>query len=291
MVALCATPFLLHNRTVPAAEFSLALGASALFVSATVVPLAVLRAQERLRDYLLLTGVIAVTTAALTVGVVVGLGAGVTGWFLATSVANVLTLIVAVRLIPLRRSRGFNREILVPALLLGFPLVPHLLSHWALGVSNRIILAGVVSTAEVGVYALAANIALPVAIVLLGWRRDSCRCSLGLHTEEAVLAGLSTVIVVQFLLVMTITTTAALLGPVAVHYLAPPDYYAAAALVPWIVLAYGLFGLYFLPMNAVTLTAGRTAKVWMVTASAAGVNVLCLFLFVDAVGLIGAGVA
>ena len=173
---------------------------------------------------------------------------------------------------------------------MGLPLVPHMLSHWGLGISNRVVLAGIVSTSDVGVYALAANIGAPVAIVLAGLATGFFPLYARAATEPGARARLPAVVIVQFLLVCFVTGAAALLGPIAVRYLAPPEYFRAAGLVPWISLAYGLFGLYFVPMNAVSLIAGRTGKVWIVTAGAAVVNLVSLLVLVPGLGLVGAAV-
>ena len=162
---------------------------------------------------------------------------GVLGWLLAMVAANVLTLVAAVRLIPLELAPGVDRKLLTEALALGLPLVPHILSHWGLGVSNRVILAGIVSTAEVGVYSLAANVALPVAIVLTGVATGFMPTFARAAQEPAARAALPRVVILQFLIVLAVTIIGALEGPIAVRYLAPPDYAAAAGLVPWIAVA------------------------------------------------------
>lgn len=291
LLAVVATPLLAHSEVIPPGELALALAGAALFVSGTVVPLALLRAAERLRDFLVLTSVTAGATAALTLVAVVGLRGGVVGWLLAVVVANALTLVAAVRLIPLRLDAGIDRRMLAGALALGLPLIPHVLSHWGLGISNRLVLAAIVSPAKVGIYSLAANIALPVAIAMQGMGAAFMPTYARAATEKAARLGLRRVVMAQFLIVLAIAVIGTLIGPIAVRYLAPPEYSGAAELVPWMTAGYGLLGLYFLPMNAVALTAGRTGKVWIVTLSAAGVNLACLLALVPAIGLVGAAIA
>lgn len=290
LLAAVAAPIFAHSEVVRPGELAVALAGAAFFVSASIVPLALLRAAERLRDYLVLTSVTGGATATLTLVAVVGLKGGVTGWLIAVVVANAMTLVAAVRLIPLRLGTGIDRRLLTGALVLGVPLIPHTLSHWGLGVSNRVVLAGLVSTSEVGVYALAANIALPVAIAVQGMAAAFMPTYARAATEEAARLALPRVVIAQFLVVLTIAVIGTLISPIAVHYLAPPEYGGAAELVPWMTAGYGLLGLYFLPMNAVSQTAGRTGKVWIVTLGAAGANLVCLLLLVPAIGLVGAAI-
>ena len=291
VLSLVAAPLLATSDVVPAGELAIALAGAALFVSATIVPLALLRAEERLRDYLILTGITATTTAGFTLIAVVGLDGGVVGWLIAVVAANAVTLIAAARIIPLQLSTGVDRALLAAPLAIGLPLIPHVLSHWGLGVSNRLILAGIVSTSQVGIYALAANIALPVAIVMTGMATGFFPLYARAATEQTALAALRQVVMVQYLLVLAVATVGTLIGPIAVHYLAPPAYADAANLVPWITLGYGFLGLYFLPMNAVSLTAGRTGHVWVCTVAAAGANLACLLLLEPRIGLKGAALA
>jgi O-antigen/teichoic acid export membrane protein len=291
VLALAARPFLAHSDTVPFGELALALIGSALFVSATVVPLALLRAEERLRDYMVFTVVIAGTTAAFTFVAVVVIEGGVGGWFGAVIAANTVTLLVAVRLVPLRLANGIDRRLLVGALALGAPLIPHMLSHWGLSVSNRLVLAGIVPTFQVGVFALATTLALPVAILMQGMAQGFMPAYARAAVDSAALNALPRLINVQYLLVLTLTTAATLFGPIAARYVAPSEYAAAAALVPWMTAGYGLLGLYFLPMNAMTLTEGRTGKVWMITVIAVGANFAALFTLVPSLGLTGAAIA
>lgn len=291
LLALAAAPIFAGSEVVPAGELALALAGAAIFVSATVVPLSLLRAEERLRDFVVLTTVTGVATAGFTLGAVVAVDGGVMGWLVAVVAANAVTLAVAVRLIPLRLDSGVDRRLLHGALALGLPLTPHVLSHWGLGISNRLVLTGIVSTSQVGVYALAANIALPVAIVMQSMGNAFMPTYARAATEGAALAALRRVIIVQYLMVLAVATLGALVGPIAVRFLAAPEYTAAAGLVPWIAAGYGLLGLYFLPMNAVVLTEGRAGKVWIATLSAAAANVACLLALVPVFGLVGAAMA
>jgi O-antigen/teichoic acid export membrane protein len=290
-LALVAAPFLSGRHLASPLEVLLALAGAALFVSATVVPSALLRAEERLIDYLLLTAVAAGTGAGFTFIAVVVLKTGVAGWLVAGIASNVITLLFAILRIPFRPRTGVDRRLVRGALRLGLPLVPHLLSHWGLGIGTRVILAGIVTTASVGIYSLASNLALPVAILLTGLATGFMPTYARAAHDAAELAALPRMITVQFLLVMTITIVGMLLGPIAVHYVAPTEYGGAAELVPWLALGNGLLGLYFMPMNAVVLTAGRTRKVWAVTVCAATVTLLSLPVLVPALGLIGAAVA
>ena len=221
VVTLGVAPLLASMQGLSPAVLAMAMAGAAIFVSATVVPLSLLRAEERLRDFVVLSAVTSVATAGFTLIAVVPLHGGVMGWLIAVVAANLVTLAVAVRLIPLRLSGGFDRGLVAAALALGLPLVPHVLAHWGLGVSNRVVLGGMVSSAKVGIYALAANLALPVAIVMQSMGNAVMPTYARAASEPAQMAPLRKVMIVQFLAVLAIATLGSLVGPIAVRYLAP----------------------------------------------------------------------
>ncbi len=167
-----------------------------------------------------------------------------------------------------------------------------MLSHWGLGISNRVVLAGMVSTSKVGIYALAANIALPVAIVMQGMAQGFMPSFARAATSDAALERAAPrdrrAVPPR---ARRSRRRARCSVPIAVHHLASPEYAAAAELVPWLALGYGLLGLYFIPMNAVALTAGRTRRVWIITVGAAATNLVCLLALVPVLGLLGAALA
>ena len=87
---------------------------------------------------------------------------------------------------------------------------------------------------------------------------------------------LADLIVVQIASVLAICLAGALLGGPLLQLMAPAAYDSAAPLVAWIVLGYAFLGLYFIPMNGITLGAGRSGFVWIVSALGAASNVALL---------------
>jgi O-antigen/teichoic acid export membrane protein len=269
----------------------LALVATSLSVGATTLPLAVLRAEQRLRHYIAITGVTTLATAGFTVLFVVVLDAGVTGWLVATLVANTATLIAAGVLMPWKRSVEFDGRLVRRSVLLGLPLVPHFLSHWALQLADRSVLAGLVSPESLGVYSLAANFGLPVMLLVQSLNQGFMPTYARTGTSGEGQDHLSRVVVLQAALVTTICTAAALIAPPVIGFVAPPTYSGAGPLVAWIVLGYGFLGLYYIPMNGVSLGAGRTKLVWVATALSAVTNIALLVALVPGGGLRAAAIA
>lgn len=275
------------NSVLDPLQFCLAMVGAALFVGATVVPLAVLRAQERLSSFVAINALSGVlTTAGIYVGVVAFDG-GTTGWLVGIFVANALVLAASVAIVPFRPG-AIDGGVIRQGLSLGLPMVPHYAAIWALNLADRLVLVHVSSAAQVGIYSLAANVAVPVLVgvqaINQGFMPQYARAGGPGRQQE----GLQRTIEIQVSAVSVITLTVALLGPSAVLALIDQDFSAAATLVPPLALGFGLLGLYYIPVNIMSLTQGQTRGYWKVTILAALVNLSSVALLVPAVGLSGA---
>src|ERR1700722_11144677 len=97
---------------VSVADLFLALLAGALYAAATVVPLVVLRVQERLVGYLVLSGANAAATTIFILIAVVVLHLGITGWLAASAASNLMLLAASAVVLPWYRDAGFDWQLL-----------------------------------------------------------------------------------------------------------------------------------------------------------------------------------
>ena len=81
-----------------------------------------------------------------------------------------------------------------------------------------------------------------------------------------------------------------MLGPSLMRLVFPADYAQAAGLLPWIAVGYTFFGLYLIPMNAVSVMGGDTRWVWTSTLAAGAVNVALNLATVPTFGNVAAAV-
>ena len=291
VVSLLVAPWLEGGAVLDTSRFVAAILGAALFASATAVPLSLLRAQQRLREYVLLNGAQAVGTAGLTVGLVVVLDAGVLGWLVGVMIANGVTLLLAIWAVPFRRPRPLDRLVLRSSLGLGLPLVPHFLAQWALQLSDRLVLTGLVTTATIGIYTLGATLALPAMILVQSLNQGFMPLYAAAATTDEVRRRLPGLVTMQAAIVLAVCLFVALLGPCAVRIAAPAAYSGASELVPWIVLGYAFLGFYCVPMNGLSLTVGRTSRVWLATALGAATNLALIVVLVPSLGIEAAAIA
>ena len=177
---------------------------------------------------------------------------------------------------------------LLPLLL---PLLPHAISHWALQVADRFVIAGIVSKSSLGVYVLAGAFAAPVLAIFQaiysGFMPNYARA--GAEPDRA--SELEPIVVLQITLVVAITLAGVILSPSAVDILSAASYHEAGKVAPWLVLGYGFVGLYFIPMSGAVLGAGRRKFAFVATLTSAVSNIVLVVLLTPAYGIVGAAIA
>lgn len=294
-LAVCLVPAML---TVGADALEVDAGAlvgatfgTALFVSATVLPFTVLRIQERFVDFVWLNLVNAVVTTVATLLGLLVFDLGVAAWVLGYGVGAAGTLVVAVVVMPWPWQKRVVTKHVQETLKLGVPVLPHQFSLWALQLASRVVLLGLVTKAQVGLYTMGFVLAQP--IMLLGTAvNQAVMPSYGRASkDEGELGELSRLTTHQVVFVVVITVAGALIAPAVIAVVLPPDYLAAIDVIPWLCLANALYVIYAIPMNEVSIFAGKAQYVWIVSMAAAALNIGLLYVFVPADGIVGASFA
>jgi len=282
-----------HPLGVPIGWMALGIVGAGLGATATLLPQAILRAQERVRSYIVLNLVLATVNTGATLLFMLVFGWGVAGWLAGTLLGYATCLAVAMWLVPwpwISRD-AFSARAVREALAFGLPLVPHLLSQWALQLADRLVLVGLITTASLGRYTLASNLTLPILVVASGFAQSSmptfAHFSVGGQATSTVRR-----LVTQLTAIICVTgLAAAVLLPVGIREALPRTYGPAAALCGWLALGFTLAGLYQIPMNTISLIAARTRWVWLITFSAATTNIALLYLWVPTGGIRAAAIA
>jgi O-antigen/teichoic acid export membrane protein len=183
-----------------------------------------------------------------------------------------------------RWTRTVERSHLTTTLAFGLPLLPHAAAHWGLSLSDRIVLGAFVSPAEIGMYQLAYQFAIPVSTLGIAMTRGTAPLYAHAARSKTARAELAGVIVHHVLIIALLGMSVSILGPMVIELLMPPAYAGAGAFVPWLALGTVLLGLYFVPMNMISILAGKTRWVWIATVAAATVNVTLNLLTVPRFG-------
>ncbi len=290
LLGLSGSPVLSRWIALPSNHLLLGLLGASLYVSATVFPLAILRAQERLMDYVKINGLYLVVNTSLMVLLVLVLKMGATGWIFANLITAAALLPFSLRILGHRWSRQMEWQYLRDALAFGLPLLPHQLAHWMLSVSDRLILSAWVTLKELGIYGLGYQLGAVQGMVLTELNR-AILTAYGRAIKDVGLRGnLAKVATYQALITGFLGLGMALIGPPMVHLVLPASYAGATDLLPWIALGQMFYGLYLIPMNIISMLVGDTKCVWVATVTGGLVNVLSNIVMIPSMGTLAAAI-
>ncbi len=257
---------------------------TAFFTSASAVPLVIFRVQERPRRYVAYTaGGFLLTTAAIlyfVVGRRAGALGNLRGVMMASGVMALLYLFTTFR----HANLTFQREWLRKGIVYALPIVPHLMAHWALTLSDRSILNQFVPLDRVGIYTLGYQMSIALALVSHALNNAWMPFFYRLAGEESAQRKLARFFT-YYLGIMVVTALGlALLGGDIIRVIANPEYHEAARLVPVITLAYLAQSFYY-PAVFALFYRGKTQYLPLITGSAAALNIGANIALIPAWGI------
>lgn len=271
----------------PWAPYGRMLSLTALLSTAAIVPIAAWTAGEKPRAFVVLNTSKALLETGLTFAMLVAAGAGVLSIF-AGRLAGAGLVAVPLLLISFRRvSPGIRWSLLGPTLAFSLPLLPHLLSTWALTMADRVLLSWLVGDRPLGIYTAAYWFPIAVNVLAMsGYRAWSPRFhkSIDLPEERPALTRATTSFAVA---VVVASLGAAAVAPDLVLALFDPRYHEGAPLARVLVLGAAFQGLYYV---AVAPLYNRKRKLAIPLGSlvAASTNIVLNLLWIPDHGALGA---
>jgi O-antigen/teichoic acid export membrane protein len=253
-----------------------------------------LRVDERSRTYVIASGANVALTVIFTIALVVIAGQGARGLLLGNFGASALVVLGLWWVLRRRFSLRVRWADLRPMLRFGLPTVAADASVYALQVADRFYLFRSYSHAAAGEYSVALQFATVVFVLVRGFQYAWPPLAYSI-SSDAEAARLYSLVTTYFVLATGIVVAGvALLGRWIVRLLAAPHYFGAHRALPWLALAWTLYGLY---QVMVVITGRARVTVRNVPAAAIGllVNVALLIALVPraraGLGIAGAGIA
>lgn len=260
---------------------------SAFWSLAEIIPMTYLLARSRVRAYVGASLGIVVFRAGCILLMVVGLRRGAVGKVEGELGAGLLTALALGawfwRYLGWRLSGRMVREIVA----FGWPLIAHQAALWTLHASDRLILQRYVSLERVAIYSVGYTLGYILTFVATAmWRAWSPHFYATAETPSGS-QDFARRLLVYTVLLGGVALTVASLAPELVRLLAGGAYAESARIVPWILLGYLAFSLYW--VGAQILHFVR-ATVWLTACSvvSALTNVLLNLWWVPRLGLWGA---
>ena len=215
---------------------------------------------------------------------------GAAGALGAQCIAVFMVSVVSAVLLVRELSLAWRGKDLREALKYGLPLVPHFAAHWTLSISDRAILERFVGLGSVGIYSLAYQFGTVLQMLLTSVNQAITPAFSRAARDERARASLSRITTYYYLAVAGLALAIALTAKDIIALLTPPSYHSAGQLVPFIVLGVAAMGLYFVPMNLLSMTAGKTNVIPLITMTAAATNVGLNLLLVPRMGIWAAAI-
>ncbi|MGY4712351.1 lipopolysaccharide biosynthesis protein [Mycolicibacterium sp. CBM1] len=214
----------------------------------------VAQAREDLRRFVWLSASSVFVAAASKIALVVVLKLGVLGWVVTDLLAAVFSAALALALVRLPRARVTSDHVRY-ALQFTLPLVPHSASLWALTSLSRPVMAAVSTLDQVGMLSFGLNLAMVASLVLA----ETNRAVLPRYSREVFPAPTTETLGPVRWQILTAFAIPALVGcgvAVAGPWLFAQDYWPAFFLTGILLVGQAAYGLYLIPMNYLTQSAG-----------------------------------
>jgi O-antigen/teichoic acid export membrane protein len=253
-----------------------------------------LRVDERARAYVFASGANVAMTVIFTVSLVVIAGQGARGLLLGNFGASAIVVLGLWWVLRKRFSLRIRFDDLRAMLRFGLPTVPADASVYALQVADRFYVYRSYSHAAAGEYSVALQFATVVFVIVRGFQYAWPPLAYSIESD-AQAARLYSIVTTYFVLATGIVVAAvALLGRWIVRLLAAPQYFGAHAALPWLALAWTLYGIYQV-MIVITGRARATSRNLPAALTGLLVNIALLLWLVPrggaGLGIAGAGIA
>ena len=264
----------------------------------TFIPFHVLRIEQRTVTFSLLTLARAVLTTIVRLLLVVNLGMGVTGLYLADVLVTVVVMVALVRWFgPLIRPM-FSRAVLRDALRFGLPRVPHAAAQQVMAIGDRLVLKLFVAIESIGIYSMAVSFGLVQKLFLSAFESAWAPFYYATVREGDAPRTFRTMTTYGVAVLALLTAGVSAVGRHAAQamthgfLIAPedPQWQDVETVITWTAIGVFLQGFYLLTSIGLNITK-RTEYYPAATISAALVNIVLNFALIPRFGIVGAALA
>lgn len=228
-------------------------------------------------------------TVGLSLYLVVYLRQGVMGSLRATFISASLMAVISIFLTGRMASWRFSWSKLKIALFFSLPLVPHMMSHWILSLSDRFILAGYVSAGSLGLYSLGQQFGALIALWSGAINNAFVPIVNAQLSDERTRDKVPVLGTYALLVICSFGLGVALFSEELIRLLTPLRFHGATVVVPWAVLGFVFQGVY-LVWSRGTWFSMRTGWTPVLTMLAGALNVGLNLWLVPRWGIMAAAV-
>jgi O-antigen/teichoic acid export membrane protein len=248
------------------------------------------RVEERSVAYVAATIANVIVTVAATVLLVAVWHKGALGVLVGNFTGTLAVYFVLLAYRRYQLGLEFSRELFRQMQHFGLPLVPSGLALWVVDLADRFLLLKLKNAAEVGLYSVGVRISSALLILLIALRTAWPAFAYSIKEDEEAKRTYGFVLTYVLYVCCWLSLALSLLAPWLVRLLATSRFYPGSRVVP--LLAFGATA--FIAFNVMSIGIGRAKATqfnWVVTGSAAAVNIGLNFLVIPPWGMMGAAAA
>jgi O-antigen/teichoic acid export membrane protein len=282
-----SSSFLPDTSLVPLIQIALI---GTFFDVCSTIPFAIFRAKQYAAKYAALSLARFIISVSLNITAIVVLHLGVVGLIYANLITSAAFFLICMAVTVKDIEWSVDFSLLKSLLRFGLPLIPSSLAYWALNVSDRFFLQKYRDLSDVGLYSISYVIA-GVLLMIMTWFNTAYApyCYSIAKDSDARMVYARVMLYVMTLLTL-VGLGLSLFAREALTLLTPAAYHGAAGIVPFIVLAYLFFELYYLFSFGFDLTK-KTGYVPLIIGTAAIINLCLNLILIPHFGMVGAAVA
>jgi O-antigen/teichoic acid export membrane protein len=202
------------------------------------------------------------------------------------------TLAVWAVLLAYRRSQlglEFDSDVFRRMTAWGMPFVPSVIALNLIDFSDRFFLVRIKGQEELGLYAIGMRISAGLLFLLAAFRTAWPAFAYSIAEEEAKRTYGFVLTYVTFFSSWA-AVALGLASPWLVRLLTTPDFYGGSRVVPVLVFAFVVFGMYVVVVTSIG-RAGRRGSNWMITGGAALLNIALNLILIPPYGMTGAAIS
>lgn len=216
---------------------------------------------------------------------------GVVGVLLANLITSILFFFYSFWVFSKQIEWGINKPILKDSLKYALPLLPHALANWSNGTIDKLLVNGMKSQADAGLYNLGQQYGSVMSYIVNGVNQAYVpwffnKVEKGKRGITQIVNFTEVVIWISSAIALIMAIFSKEILAIVIHN---PSYADVWIVVPCIVFAYVFHCIYYFYVNVLFLN--HTKDVFKITVSCIVINVLLNIVLIPVMGFVGCGVA
>lgn len=282
---------LLFGRDLYDPYIRLAISVSAIVVLLNTIAQQQFRAKNDASKYALLSSGKRLLQQVLGLAGIVLLSAGVVGYLAGHLVGAVITGVISTAYIFRNYRIAFDYEKMKATFAYSLPMFPHLYSGFLIDMADRALLTQILSLEVTGIYTIGYGLGAALMGLIKAANNTVVSEYARAQDDDEAKSGLPTTATQFSLICGFLSVGFALFAPFVLEIVFGGEYTRAVTIIPWLALAFFIYGLYHVPISVVMHVAQDTKYLPILTITAAAANILFNLWAIPRYGMVGAAMS